>query len=70
MAKVKVDWHSKPASDHQKDVILELFRRYLKGIGLHDETIKLYVGRVRAFLDFANSKDPDPAKRPINTATY
>ncbi len=62
MAKVKVDWHSKPASDHQKDVVLERFRRYLKSIGLHDETIKLYVGRVRTFLDFANSRDPDPPK--------
>ena len=44
MAKVKIDWHSKPASDYQKDVVLERFRRYLRSIGLHDETIKLYVG--------------------------
>jgi len=62
MAKVKIDWHSKPASDYQKDVVLERFRRYLRSIGLHDETIKLYVGRVRDFLDFANIRDPDPAK--------
>jgi len=48
MAKVKVDWYSKPASVHQKDVVLERFRRYLKIIGLHEETIKLYSGRVRA----------------------
>ena len=36
MAKMKVDWHSKPASDHQKDVVLKRFRRYLRSIGLHD----------------------------------
>lgn len=62
MAKMKIDWYSKPASDHQKDFVLERFRRYLKSIGLHDETIKLYIGRVRSFLDFANSKDPDTSK--------
>ena len=61
MAKMKIDWYSKPASDHQKDIIIERFKRYLKNIGLHEETIKLYLGRVRAFLDFANSHDPDVA---------
>jgi len=61
VAKLKIDWHTRPASDHQKDIILERFRRYLKNIGLHDETIKLYLGRVKAFLDFAKSHDPDIA---------
>ena len=61
MAKMKIDWHSRPASDHQKDVVPKRFNVYLKNIGLHDETIKLYVGRVRSFLDFANSHDPDVA---------
>ena len=61
MAKMKIDWHSRPASDHQKDVVLKRFNVYLKNIGLHDETINLYVGRVRSFLDFANSHDPDVA---------
>ncbi|MGZ4851527.1 MAG: hypothetical protein ACXV2C_09140, partial [Candidatus Bathyarchaeia archaeon] len=61
MAKVKIDWYSRPASDYHKDIIIERFKRYLKNIGLHEETIKLYMGRVRAFLDFANSQDPDVA---------
>jgi hypothetical protein len=25
MAKTKIDWHSRPASDHQKDVTVERF---------------------------------------------
>jgi integrase/recombinase XerD len=61
MAKMKIDWHSRPASDNQKNVVLKRFNVYLKNIGLHDETINLYVGRVRSFLDFANSHDPDVA---------
>ena len=52
MAKMKTDWHSRPANDQQKDVVLERFKRYLKNIGLHEETIKLYLSRVRAFLRF------------------
>jgi hypothetical protein len=61
MVKMKIDWHSRPANDHQEGIIIERFKRYLKNIGLHEETIKLYLGRVRAFLDFANSQDPDVA---------
>ena len=59
MAKAKINWHSESASDHQKDAILSRFRQYLRNIGLHDETIRLYEGRVRAFLDYVNSCDPD-----------
>jgi integrase/recombinase XerD len=62
MAKMKIDWHARPASNHQKDITLERFKRYLKGVGLHDETIKLYMGRVRSFLDYANSNEPDTSK--------
>ena len=68
MAKMKIDWYSKPANDHQKDVIMERFKRYLKNIGLHEETIKLYLGRVRSFLDFANSHDPDVTVADKNRA--
>jgi hypothetical protein len=40
-----------------------MFRRYLKGIGLHEETVKLYVGRLNAFLDYAKIDIP-----PIDVA--
>jgi hypothetical protein len=33
----------------------------LRNQGLKDKTIKLYEGRVRAFLDYSNSSDPDAA---------
>jgi hypothetical protein len=59
MGKIGVDWHTKPATDHQKDAILNRFRQYLRNAGLHDDTIKLYEGRARAFLDYVNCSDPD-----------
>ena len=60
MSKMRIYWHTKPATDHQKDVIIDRFEHHLKNVGLHDETIKLYIGRVKAFLDCASSTDPDP----------
>jgi integrase/recombinase XerD len=38
--------------------VLDRFKRYLKGIGLKDETIKLYLGRVGVFLEYAKCEDP------------
>lgn len=38
MVRAKVNWHTTPAKSFKKDVVLERFRRYLKGNGLHDET--------------------------------
>ena len=58
MGKAKVDWHTRPADIFKKDIVLDRFRRYLKGIGLKDETIKLYLCTVGGFLEYAKSEDP------------
>lgn len=58
MGKVKIDWHSKSAILYKKDSALERFKRYLVGLGLRNETVKLYVGRVGAFLDHTECDDP------------
>ena len=58
MVRAKVNWHTTSAKIFQKDVVLERFNRYLKGIGLHDETIKLYTGRLGAFLDHSKQDEP------------
>lgn len=38
----KIDCYTRPADVFKKDIVLDRFRRYLKGIGLKDETIRLY----------------------------
>ncbi len=58
MSRVKVDWQVRPSTTYRKDIELDRFERYLKGLGLKSETIKLYVGRVGAFLDYAKSDLP------------
>lgn len=55
MSRVKVDWHIRPSTTYRKDIELDRFERYLKGLGLKNETIKLYVGRVGAFLEYAKT---------------
>ena len=50
MSRTKIDWHTRPADIFKKDIVLDRFERYLKGIGLKDETIRLYLGRVGGFL--------------------
>ena len=58
LVKAKVNWHTTSAKLFQKDVVLERFHRYLKSIGLHDETVKLYMGRLNAFLDHTKQDEP------------
>ena len=58
MVKAKVNWHTTSAKIFQKDVVLERFNRYLKSIGLRNETVKLYMGRLNAFLDHAKQDEP------------
>jgi len=58
LVRAKINWHTTSAKIFQKDVVLERFNRYLKGIGLHDETIKLYTGRLGAFLDHSKQDEP------------
>jgi hypothetical protein len=64
--KTRIDWHTRPADIFKKDIVLDRLKRYLKGIGLKDETIRLYLGRVGGFLDFANAKI-HALKLPTNT---
>lgn len=59
MGKAKVNWRNRPVSIFRKDMILDRFKRYLKGLGLHDETIRLYLGRVNAFLDYSKENEPN-----------
>ncbi|MFZ3092409.1 MAG: tyrosine-type recombinase/integrase [Methanothrix sp.] len=58
MVKVGVNWHSRPKILYSKDVVLDRFKRYLMGLGLRDETIKLYVGLVGGFLEYAKADEP------------
>jgi integrase/recombinase XerD len=58
LVKAKVNWHTTSAKIFQKDVVLERFHRYLKSIGLHDETVKLYMGRLNAFLEHTKQDEP------------
>ena len=58
MSRIGVNWHTRPAILNSKDVVLDRFRRYLMGLGLRDETIKLYVGLVGGFLEYANADEP------------
>lgn len=59
MSKVGVNWHTKPKIIYSKSVVLDRFKRYLKGLGLRDETVKLYVGLVGGFLDYAEADEPN-----------
>ena len=58
MSKVGVNWHTKPKIIYSKSVVLDRYKRYLKGLGLRDETVKLYVGLVGGFLDYAEADEP------------
>ena len=58
MVKVGVNWHTRPKILYSKDVVLDRFKRYLMGLGLRDETIKLYVGLVGGFLEYAKADEP------------
>lgn len=55
---MKVDWNTMPIKVFRKDIVLDRFERYMRGLGLGNETIKLYLGRVGAFLDYAKSDLP------------
>lgn len=59
MSKAKVNWHLKTASIYKKDAALERFRRYLVGMGFRDETLRLYTGRIGAFLEYAKCDEPN-----------
>jgi integrase/recombinase XerD len=58
MGKTKVNWYTKPKKVFKKDIMLDRFKRYLKGLGLREETVKLYLGRASAFLDYAKTDEP------------
>jgi integrase/recombinase XerD len=58
VVKAKVNWHTTSAKILRKDIVLERFHRYLKGVGLRNETVKLYMGRLNAFLDYAKLDEP------------
>lgn len=56
--KSKTNWHLGDMRVCNKDIVLERFRRYLEGRGLRNETVRLYLGRVGAFLDYAKEDLP------------
>ena len=56
MTKVDTNWQ---ITNHPKDK----FKSYLMGLGFHDETIELYVGRVNSFLDYADNPSIEAANR-------
>lgn len=58
MARLKIDWHTKEAKHLNKDIVLERFSRYLTSSGFHDSTIELYLSRLNAFFEFADSEEP------------
>lgn len=58
MGKVGVNWHTRPTILCSKDVVLDRFKRYLMSLGFRDETIKLYVGLVGSFLEYAKADEP------------
>jgi integrase/recombinase XerD len=58
MGKVGIDWHTRPAILYSKGVVLDRYKRYLMGLWLRDETIKLYVGVVSTFLEYAKADEP------------
>ena len=57
-SKSKTNWHLRDIRVCNKGIVLERFRRYLEGRGLRKETVKLYLGRVGAFLDYAKQDYP------------
>jgi integrase/recombinase XerD len=62
MARVKIDWHTEPSPEYRNSVVLKAYKRFLMRIGLRDETINLYSGRLVKYLDFAQSIEPSTAK--------
>ena len=53
MSRLNVSWYTEPTHGSQRNILLDLFKRYLRNQGLHNKTIILYAGRVKAFLDYA-----------------
>ena len=62
MSKLKIDWHTEPSREHRNDIVLKTYKRFLSNLGLRDETIKLYSGRLNKYLDFVQSIEPSTAK--------
>jgi len=62
MSRVKVEWNTKPACDHRNDIILNNYRRYLTGLGLRYDTVKLYSSRISNYLEFSKMSDPSTIK--------
>lgn len=58
MGKCKVNWNTASKKIFNKGAVLERFNRYLEGMGLRDETVKLYLGRLNAFLEYAKMDEP------------
>lgn len=54
------NWHIKDIKVCSKGIALDRFRRYLDGLGLRKETVQLYLGRVKDFLDYAQNDFPSP----------
>jgi integrase/recombinase XerD len=59
MGKSKINWHLRPVSVNKTDVILKKFEHYLKELGLRQETVNLYIGRVGAFLNQIKNNLPN-----------
>jgi len=59
MGNPRINWHTEQTVSYKKDAVLTTFSNYLMREGFHNDTIKLYVGRLNAFLDYAKSDLPD-----------
>ena len=44
-----INWYVKPDTTLNKDIVLVRYKRYLSGMGLQDEILKLHIRRVNAF---------------------
>lgn len=59
MSKSKTNWHLRPISVYKKNFILKRFEHYPKELGLRQETVNLYIGRVGAFLNQTKNNSPN-----------
>jgi len=62
MGRVKIDWDTKPVSEHRKDILLNNYKRYLISLGLRSDTIRLYASRVGNFIEFSRPNEPSTKK--------